>query len=110
MNVSRTLSFVWTPASLAVSIVAVLVVAGLCFEGTRRGGYRPASVVLELLRLVIVCLVALLLNQPEWIEEFHPEGKPAVAVLWDSSPSMDTRDVIVPRPVGPAPMTRSTPM
>ena len=35
-----------------------------------------------------------MLNQPEWVEEYHPEEKPAVAVLWDASPSMDTRDVV----------------
>ena len=42
MNVSRSLTFLWTPASLAVSIVAVLVAAGFCFAGMRRSGYRPA--------------------------------------------------------------------
>ena len=36
----------------------------------------------------------MLLNQPEWIEEFRPEEKPAIAVLWDASASMDTRDVV----------------
>ncbi len=34
------------------------------------------------------------LNQPEWIEEFRPEEKPAIAVLWDASTSMETRDVV----------------
>ena len=38
--------------------------------------------------------VAVLLNQPEWIEEFRPEEKPAIAVLWDASTSMETRDVV----------------
>ena len=51
---------------------------------------------LELLRLALVGLVAILLNQPEWIEEFRPEEKPAIAVLWDASASMDTRDVVRP--------------
>ena len=49
---------------------------------------------LELLRLALVTFVAILLNQPEWIEEFRPEEKPAIAVLWDASASMDTRDAI----------------
>ena len=40
------------------------------------------------------CLAAVMLNQPEWIEEYRPEEKPSVAVLWDASPSMDTRDVV----------------
>ena len=35
----------------------------------------------------------MLLNQPEWIEEFRPEEKASILVLWDASPSMETRDV-----------------
>ena len=58
---------------------------------------RPSMGLLELLRLALVALVAILLNQPEWIEEFRPEEKPAIAVLWDASPSMDTRDVVASR-------------
>ena len=42
---------------------------------------------LELLRLAIVAIVAVMLNQPEWIEEFRPEEKPTIAVLWDASPA-----------------------
>ena len=38
-------------------------------------------------------LVAILFNQPEWVEEFRPEERPTIAVLWDASTSMDTRDV-----------------
>ena len=64
------------------------------FIAWRRSGYRVAMGLLELLRLAIVALVAVLLNQPEWIEEFRPEEKPTIAVLWDASPSMDTRDVV----------------
>ncbi len=48
------------------------------------------------LRFAIVCLAVLLFNQPEWIEEFRPQGKPSIAVLWDASPSMETRDVVRP--------------
>ena len=48
---------------------------------------------LELLRLVIVALAAVMFNQPEWVEEFRPDEKPSIAVLWDDSTSMGTRDV-----------------
>ena len=48
---------------------------------------------LELLRWSLVALVVVLFNQPEWVEEFRPEEKPSIAVLWDHSASMDTRDV-----------------
>ena len=74
--------------------LAVLVTAGYGFIAWRRSGYRALDGLLELLRLAIVAIVAVLLNQPEWIEEFRPEEKPTIAVLWDASPSMDTRDVV----------------
>jgi hypothetical protein len=59
----------------------------------QRSGYARAQGLLELLRLAIVGFLALVLNQPEWVEEFRPVEKPTIAVLWDNSASMDTRDV-----------------
>jgi len=94
MNVSRSLTFLWTPWSLALSIVLVLVGVGLSFAAWRRTRYRRSQGWLELVRLGIIVLGAVLLNQPEWVEEYRPEEKPSIAVLWDSSPSMDTRDVV----------------
>ncbi|MGC8642117.1 MAG: hypothetical protein ACP5XB_19815 [Isosphaeraceae bacterium] len=94
MNVSRSLGLLWTPWSLVLSIVVVLATAGFCFVAWRRSGYNRALGLLEMLRLALVCGAAILLNQPEWIEEYKPEERPSVAVLWDASPSMDTRDVL----------------
>ena len=94
MNVSLSLTFLGTPWSVAASIVAVVATAIFCFVAWRRSGYRPSMGLLELLRLGLVGTVAVLLNQPEWIEEFRPEEKPAIAVFWDASTSMDTRDVV----------------
>lgn len=96
MNVSRSLQFLWTPASLAASVVLVLATAALGYVAWRRSGYRRSIGLLELLRLGLVAAVAVLLNQPEWIEEYRPEERPAVAVLWDASGSMETRDVVEP--------------
>jgi hypothetical protein len=73
----------------------VLAAAGLGFAAWRRSGYRASMGLLELLRLALVIVVALLLNQPEIVQEFRPEEKPAIAVLWDASPSMETRDAEV---------------
>ena len=92
MNVSRSLTFLGTPWSVTLSIIAVLATGVFCLIAWRRSGYRTSMGLLELLRLVLVTFVAILLNQPEWIEEFRPEEKPAIAVLWDASASMDTRD------------------
>ncbi len=91
---------------IAVSVVGVIVTAGFCFVAWRRSGYRRSLGLLELLRLTIVALAALLFNEPEWVEEFRPEEKPSVAVLWDASPSMETRDFLFSSPSGAQPTTR----
>ena len=95
MNVSRSLTFLWTPWSVAVSVVVVLVdgrplLRRLAAQrlSTARSGCSSCC------GSALVALVAVLLNQPEWVEEFRPEEKPAIAVLWDASPSMETRDVV----------------
>jgi uncharacterized membrane protein len=81
----------WT-IGLSVSLVAaVAIVAMLTW---RRSGFSVGTGFVELLRVVIAGLVALLLNQPEWVEEFRPTDKPVVAVLVDASRSMDTQDVV----------------
>jgi hypothetical protein len=85
-----------------MSIGAVLLTAAFCWVAWRRSGFARPQGLLELLRLSCVILIALLLNQPEWVEEFRPDEKPAVAVLWDNSKSMETRDM--PHSSGSAPM------
>jgi len=106
MSVSRSLTFLGTPWSIAVSLLAVVVTSGLCFLSWRRSGYRPSMGLLELMRLAIVGMVALILNQPEWTEEFRPMEKPSIAVLSDVSASMDTRDVVSGSQAGAQPSTR----
>ncbi|HTK77435.1 MAG TPA: hypothetical protein VL371_19380, partial [Gemmataceae bacterium] len=101
MNTSH-LTFLWTPWSAALSNAVVLLAAVLCWLAWRRSGYARSQGLLELLRFGIVALMALILNQPEWVEEFRPVEKPGVLVLWDNSISMDTRDVIA----GPGSQTR----
>ncbi len=59
----------------------------------QRSGYARAQGILEFIRLVIVVLLATMLNQPEWVEEFRPEENPQVLILVDNSPSMMTLDV-----------------
>ncbi|HET6422605.1 MAG TPA: hypothetical protein VFG20_02910, partial [Planctomycetaceae bacterium] len=93
MNTVRTLTFLWSPWSLVASVLILLITAGLCYWAWHRSGYRRDYGLLELLRFAMVALVVVLFNQPEWVEEYRPEDKPTVAVLWDDSASMDTRDV-----------------
>jgi hypothetical protein len=78
---------------VAASVILVVVAAVLGFIAWRRSGYRASMGFLELLRLGLVIVAALLLNQPEIVQEFRPEEKPTIAVYWDASPSMETRDV-----------------
>ncbi len=93
MSASRSLTFLPTPWSLGLSAVAVAATLGFGLVAWRRSGYRPAVAALESIRLGCVLLAAVLLNQPEWVEEFRPEENASIAVLWDASPSMETRDV-----------------
>lgn len=92
MNTVRSLTFVWMPFTIALSIVVVSATGALCFLAWRRSGYRRDFGLLELLRFALVAFVALLFNQPEWVEEYRPTEKPTIAVLCDASHSMDTRD------------------
>ena len=93
MDFTQTLIFLWTPWSLAISAVIILVTAGLCLMAWQRSGYARPQGILEFIRLVIVVLLATMLNQPEWVEEFRPEENPQVLILVDNSPSMMTLDV-----------------
>ena len=93
MEFTRTLTFLWTPWSLAISAVVVLVTAGLCLLAWQRSGYAKSQGALEFLRLTIVILLAAMFNQPEWVEEFRPKEKPQIVILVDDSTSMATQDV-----------------
>jgi uncharacterized membrane protein len=93
LDFTRTLTFLWTPWSLAISVTIVLVTAGLCLIAWQRSGFAKSQGALEFLRLLIVILLAAMFNQPEWVEEFRPQEKSQVIILVDDSPSMTTRDV-----------------
>ena len=90
---THNLTFLWTTWSAAISIGVVLLAAAFCWIAWRRSGYARSQGLLELLRLAMIVLMAVVFNQPEWVEEFRPTEKPAIAVLWDDSTSMNTRDV-----------------
>src|SRR5438552_257456 len=92
MNSNGSLTLLFSTLSLVVSLLVLAASAGLCFAAWRRSGYRADYGAIELLRLIIAILAVVLYNQPEWVEQFKPEQKPTIAVLWDNSRSMDTRD------------------
>ncbi len=106
MNSVKKLTFLWTPGSLALSVIVIVVTAALCYLAWRRSGYRASFGLLELLRLVIVTTAVAMFNQPEWIEEFRPDEKASIAVLWDASASMNTKDVLNGATAGSKVMSR----
>ena len=102
---SRELVFTHTPASLTAAVTFAAVVAVLAILGWKRSGWRGAIGILEFLRVLVAVGIAITLLQPEWRETFKPDSKPVIAVLYDASGSMETRDVI--NAVDPAAEARS---
>jgi hypothetical protein len=88
------LRFFTTPWTIGISIALVLAVVIVAFLTWKRSGFAIGTGLVELLRVLIACVVAMLLNQPEWVEEYRPDEKPTVVVLHDASRSMDTKDVV----------------
>lgn len=103
---TSTLTFQTTPAAIAISLLVVLITAVFCAVAWRRSGLTRSTGLLEALRLILVVAVAVMLNQPEWIEEFLPTERPTVVVLWDDSGSMATRDVLNDERPSDPPATR----
>ncbi|HEX7448512.1 MAG TPA: hypothetical protein VF306_13255 [Pirellulales bacterium] len=107
MHSLHTLAFFWTSWTAIISIAVVLVTAALGYVAWRRSGYRRSIGLLEAVRLALVIVIAILFNQPEVVEQYRPEEKPTVVVLYDASRSMETRDVVDARHPTTPPRTRS---
>ncbi|MEM8953923.1 MAG: hypothetical protein AAGD22_07230 [Verrucomicrobiota bacterium] len=106
-EVSQSLVFNTSTLSVAAGVIFVLAMGFLAFRAWRRSGYRRTIGWLELLRVVIAIGIAVTLNQPEWREIFKPDTKPVLAVLWDESSSMETRDIVDPDAAGSGSVSRS---
>ena len=107
MSSFRGLSFLPSTLSLALGLILIVVTAVLCWLAWRRSDYRRATGLLELLRLVLVCLVVATLCQPEWLAMEPAAPTSTLAVLWDQSNSMKTRDVADPRLPRTEPQSRA---
>lgn len=88
------ITFYPTGISLVLGAGLVAATGALCWIAWRRTGCRKGVGILELLRFVLVCLILVTLCQPEWLETRAPDRDPTLAVLWDRSNSMHTRDVL----------------
>ena len=67
------MTFLWTPASLILSLLVLLAGAACCVVSWQRGGRTRAVAALELLRFVLIVLVLVTLNQPELQREVRPD-------------------------------------
>ncbi len=87
--------FSLTPTPLAILFGIGLLVACLVVSwiGLQRTGFKRSMVLLELIRVLLVSMVALAMCQPEWLQKFLPSTEPVLAILWDQSDSMDTEDI-----------------
>jgi len=93
------MTFYWTPISLLISAVTLVVAAACCLLSWQRSGYGRSMGLLELFRFGLIALAVVTLNQPEFKEEVRPDERPTVVVLHDESGSMQTRDVLDPTAV-----------
>lgn len=88
------LTFAWTPFTAVLGILMVIAALVLSFMIWKRNRFSASTGFLELIRVVIITGVAITLNQPEWREIFEPDEKPVLAVLYDDTGSMKTKDVV----------------
>ena len=87
-------ALLYTPFTVTFGILLVLVTAVFSWLALKRTGFSRGMIFLESIRMLLVTLVAVTINQPEWLQEFLPEQDPVLVVMWDQSGSMDTQDVV----------------
>ncbi|MBT5020389.1 hypothetical protein N8590_02560 [bacterium] len=100
------MTFYWTTTTLLLSATVLVVAAICCWISWKRSGYGRSVGLLELLRFALVFLAVLTLNQPELTQEFKPQERPTLVVLYDTSGSMKTQDVVDPLQPAAVPKTR----
>lgn len=90
-----------------IGIVLLALTGMLCWLAWSRSNFRRSTGFVELLRLILVVCVVVTLCQPEWLSTQRSDQRPAIAVLWDESDSMITKDVIDHENIGGEPMSRA---
>ncbi len=101
------MTLVWTFTTLVISIIVLIAAAACCFISWRRSGYSRSMLWLELFRFVLIALVLVTLNQPEFTQEIKPKEQPTLVVLHDVSGSMQTKDVINSQSPADTPKSRA---
>ena len=100
------LEFFSSGTFLSLSVIVVILAGAVCWFAWHRSGYRKKVAALELLRFVLICLVVVTLNQPEWLQTELPDPRATLVVLSDTSNSMKTRDVLDAHDPAVAPKSR----
>ena len=101
------LEFFSSGSVLGLGLVLIAAAGVLCWLAWHRSGYSKKTGGLELLRFVLICLVVVTLNQPEWLQTQLPDQRSTLAVLWDESNSMKTRDVVDTQNISIEPKSRA---
>lgn len=90
------LSFGASPMIVAVAVLILAASGIISWLNWQRSGRRPAILVLELLRFVLVILLGFTLLRPEVVQTIKSEERPELAILVDATGSMATKDLVTP--------------
>ena len=92
MNTSWQFNFApWVLITVVIFLVASV---WFFFRSLKREGSSKTNVALQVLRLVISAMVAATLLRPERVKVQQRTEQPRIAVVWDASGSMQTKDVV----------------
>ncbi|WP_417848436.1 hypothetical protein [Thalassoglobus sp.] len=101
------MTFYWTTTTLILSLLVLIAAAICCWISWKRSAYSRSMGLLEALRFSLILLAIITLNQPEVTQEFRPDEQPTLVVLYDTSESMQTQDVVDPLKPADVPLTRA---
>jgi len=86
----------FSPAPWAAwfGIIALVIVAVLCFIAIKRSSRKGRTSILEFLRFICAVAVVLMLWKPEWRESKPPKDEPKIAIIYDGTGSMKSKDAL----------------
>ena len=79
--------------NLFLAGITFIATSYVCWQSCYRSGFKPATVLMEILRFALVGLAAFTLFQPTFVLLVEPTDGSVVKVLIDDSDSMSTEDV-----------------
>lgn len=79
----------------AASLVVLLIAGALAYAAWTRSKRSIQVGALEALRLILIAMALFTLWQPEWVRTIEPTNKATIAVLYDVSNSMQTKDASI---------------